>query len=230
MKPLSSLASQFRSIRTAVGLVLTVSLPILGAVLLLHWWRGIPIGHLTRDPATITGAPTYTGLLSNIGILLWSAAAALCLFSATLVARRRSEWLFAQFLYASGLFTLLVSIDDLFLLHDSFFPTHIGIPEKVIYGAYALLALVYLLRFGAVILETEYLLLGLALFLFGLSVALDVLPPFPFGDPYLLEDGAKFAGIVTWLVYFTRVSSQAIQRGRTDHRDPRGERYRAEPR
>ncbi len=43
---------------------------------------GIPIAYLTRDSAAAAEAPFYAGIYSNIGILFWCSAAAICLFSA----------------------------------------------------------------------------------------------------------------------------------------------------
>lgn len=210
MKGIGSLLSQWRAVRTAVGVMLTVSLALLGVVLLLHLWKGIPIGHLTRDPVHITKAPTYLGLLSYAGILLWSAAGAVCFFSATLLlAPPREDPSTRSFLYASGFFTLLLTLDDLFLLHETV------ATEPLVYGAYVLLGVVYLLTFRNDILATDYLLLTLALGLFALSIAFDVwgVPVGgPYLDPYLVEDGVKFAGIVTWLLYFARVSGRALDR------------------
>jgi hypothetical protein len=71
--------------------------------------------------------------------------------------------------------------------------------------------LAFLVGFRRVILEGDFLLLGLALGFFGLSVAVDV---FTDRELYLWEDGAKFVGIVTWLAYFVRVSARVLRRPR----------------
>jgi hypothetical protein len=215
MKTLRSLALDIRAVYPALVSILFISTFFLGAVLGLHWWKGIPVGDLTRDPAAITSYPFYTGFLSNIGILLWSATAALCLFSARLVTTRRTTSRWGWFLYVSGLLTLLVTWDDLFMLHEEVLPNYLGLPEHLVYGTYISLGLIYLISFRRVILETEYPLLGVALIFLGLSVTLDVYP-LPGLDPVLFEDGAKFIGIVSWLIYFTRVSGAALQSPRPE--------------
>jgi hypothetical protein len=78
-------------------------------------------------------------------------------------------------------------------------------------GGYLVLALLYLMRFWAVILNSEYLLLGLAVFFLGISAVGDVLP-IPVLGSYVVEDSAKFVGIVSWLAYFSRVSALALER------------------
>ena len=67
------------------------------------------------------------------------------------------------------------------------------------------------------ILSSEYLLLGLALAMLGTSVFLDALPIEDFGLRYFwkrleifLEDGFKFAGIATWLIYFVLYAAHKI--------------------
>jgi hypothetical protein len=208
----SSLAAQFHSILSSLGLILLVSFLFATAILLLHWGKGIPIGYLTRDPALVVNIPIYIGSFSIIGILLWFSAAALCLFSAPLVSHPKDNSL-QQFLLMSGLFTLLLVLDDLFLLHEEVFPKYVGIPERVVEASYGILMLLYLFKFRAVIFKTEFLLFGLALGLFGFSLGLDVLPQNIYFR-HLLEDGSKFAGIVTWLVYFARVSYSGIKSSR----------------
>jgi len=49
----------------------------------------------------------------------------------------------------------------------------------------------------------------MALFFFALSVIFDK-SSIPGIDPYLLEDGAKIAGIVSWMSYFFSVGTTAI--------------------
>jgi hypothetical protein len=206
---------QLRSIRPAISLILAVSAIFIGTVLILHLWKGVRIDQLTRDPASITGTRPYIGFLSNIGIFFWSATATVCFFGAALMTRQRDSLMLKRFLRASGLLTLFLGLDDAFLLHEDLLPQHVGIWEPLIYVGYAAFGLFYLVRFHAVILDTEYLLLMLALFLLGISVSLDVLLDrdiidLPSRIAFLVEDGAKFTGIVSWLVYSARVVNQHL--------------------
>jgi hypothetical protein len=204
-------ATRWGALLPTVAASLAVSGGVLLATLVIHWRRGVALGDLTRDPAAISGVPVYTGFLSNMGMLFWSSTVAVCFFTATFVARRAATRPTGRFLYASGLLTLLLLMDDLFQLHERVFPLSLGIPEPIVFLGYGSMTLVYLTRFRRVILDSEYLLLGLALGCFGLSVAVDVLTD---RELYLWEDGAKFVGIVTWLAYFARVSAQVLRRPR----------------
>lgn len=206
-----SWAARCRSILPTAGICLAVAGSFLMVILAIHWRKGVALGDLTRDPAAISGVPVYIGFLSNIGMLFWSATVAVCLFAATFVARSAADSPAGRFLYASGLLTLLLLFDDLFQLHERVFPLSLGVPEPIVFGGYLSVTLLYLVRFRRVILESDYLLLALALGFFGLSVAVDL---FTEKGLYLWEDGAKFMGIVTWLAYFARVSAQVLRRPR----------------
>ena len=204
-----SLSYRFRSSWRVISLILVISVVLLGAVLLLHYWKGIPIGNLTRDPITVVRAPPYTGFISQIGIFFWSASAAVCFLSAKVLSRLITVNLKIKcFLIVSGMLTLVLGIDDVFLLHEQFFP-YFGVPEKAVLGSYAGFVLFYLVKFYSIILKTEFSLLAMALIFFGLSIILDLLQPHSVYS-FLLEDGAKLVGIVSWLGYFFTTAASAI--------------------
>jgi len=78
---------------------LIVSLLVLSAVILFGEWQGISIGYLTRDIASIAKVPFYAGLLSQIGIFFWVAAATLCFFAARMISKKQLLRDFRSFLY-----------------------------------------------------------------------------------------------------------------------------------
>lgn len=204
-----TVALQIRSIAFTVALIcggaLTVIVPIILAVNL----TGIPASKLVDDPTYIMKAPFFVGFLSNMGVLLWAATTAILLFSAFLSIRtvHRSES--SGFLLCSGLLTGLLTLDDLFLLHEEVFPVYVGIDENVVHAAYLVCISMYLLYFRTMILRTDYLLLGMALGLFAVSMIVDF-RLFYLRYRILLEDAAKFIGIAFWLGYFVRVSASVL--------------------
>jgi hypothetical protein len=167
------------------------------------------VGKITRDPAQITRTHPFVGSLSNLGILGWCSPAAVCFFCSAAFWRDRKRRASASFLFFSGLLTTLLLLDDLFLFHEIVFPRYFHMPEKIVYVSYLAAVLVFLLAFRREILQTEYVVLVLAFGFFGLSILVDL-----FGahipDHLLLEDGCKFLGIVTWLIYFIRVCFQYL--------------------
>lgn len=217
MKSSTSLVVQLRANWPVIGSILVVSAALVGAVLLLYFWKRIPIGYLTRDVTAIGKLPFYTGFLSQISILLWAAAAAVCIFSVKALSTCLGNDRIKAFLFASALLTLVLGLDDAFQLHEEVFPHFVGVTEKLIVATYALLMLVYLIEFRSTILKTDYILFGMALGFLGLSAAIDMVDlrsinPFLFqtSAQTLYEDSAKLVGIMSWLAYFFRVGVTAV--------------------
>ncbi len=180
-----------------------------GCTAILHMSGTIPAEQLLKDPGVLNPGPWYLGAVSYFGIALWTAACAVTLFARTLLREDRDAEL-RRFLLASGLFSALLGIDDLFMLHDVVAPELLGLSEKAVIGVYGLLGLAYAIRFRGVILRTEVLLLASAIAFFGLSVAVDVLDV---DDARFLlaEDGAKLAGITLWFSYLASSAALAIR-------------------
>lgn len=200
MLSISNISNQ---IKNNVQILVTIYILLFGllvtiAVVAEHY--KIPIGWFTRDPTVILKGPPYVGFISNIGMLVWSFTAAICVFSA-ITSHKNNQLEVAKYLLCSGLLTLLLLIDDMFMLHDSFFPNFLKIPEKLVYLTYAILVLGYLIRFRKEIIKNEYVILFIAFFFFGFSVLSDMFLPQQ-GMEFLFEDGLKIFGIVTWFIFF----------------------------
>jgi len=191
-------------------------LSLLGGIRIMSAYTDISIRQLTQDPTTVLEAPFYIGFVSNIGVLLWAAAAAICLFIPIFLPRFVSyPWRF--FLLASGLLTGLLLFDDFFLLHDEILPLYFGISGKVYGIGYVLLIVLYLFRFQPLIRRSKYGLLLIALGFFAFSATVDVLHSLVDNELdksqlLLLEDGAKLMGITHWLAYFASVARTVCAR------------------
>lgn len=195
--------------KTLFPFILKIYIPaflVILLIVLIRVFYDVPFHTMTLDPvqvmAGLKGNP-FCGCLSNFGVLLWCSAAAVCLFSAASLKAdgKREE---ACFLIFSGAITLILMIDDLFLFHEIVFPRILGIPGELLFCAYFLIIAFYLYRFHHVILQTDYILLGIAFAFLGVSFAVDLLP-FRIRGQFLVEDGSKFLGIVSWTGYFLRV-------------------------
>ena len=169
----------------------------------------IPLALFTRDPAAVADIHPFTGIASNLGVLLWASTAAICLFSWVSLRRNSVDKNSATFLFYAGLMTIILTFDDLFLLHENIFPDYLGISQKIVLIIYLGLLLVGLVKFRKDIMKTEYLILLIALAFFGLSIFTDVFDhqiKALIGDwHYLFEDGFKLLGIVGWFGYFLRI-------------------------
>lgn len=183
-------------------LLLVAFLAVLGWFITDH--HETPFINLLRDPNVIADLPWYSSGLEfagfiflAIGVGVTSLAASLCKGQARLV------------LSLVALFTLVLLLDDIFMLHENSW--QVGLSEKKIYASYAVFALfimVFKVRFLS---KTPVFILGLSFSFMGLSLVIDI-----FEDISSLivgaEDLAELAGFAFWTTYWSTVSRQSIQR------------------
>jgi hypothetical protein len=163
---------------------------------------------VSRDPVqTLNGQP-YIGILSNIGIILWCATAAILIYSSKILTLQKGPAKETSFLFFGGLLTILLLADDLFLIHDVIFPEYLKIDEKLFYLIYGASVIALFAYYYKVMLKTDYILFILAFCSFGSSALTDIIDALGFdvSQLYLFEDGLKFLGIIAWFAYFTRTS------------------------
>ena len=111
--------------------------------------------------------------------------------------------------------TAILTIDDLFMRHESLLKVYCGLEEIHSYLAYIVFFLAGGVVFRKQILRTDYWLLIAVFGFWGISLVIDVtqheIEHFIKGSyRILLEDGAKFLGLVTWAGYFFRVCYQRL--------------------
>jgi len=217
-----NLQRQIRPVALLVVIVFTPAVMALGLLVAVNQATGIKVSVFTRDPIQVLDGQAYVGVYSNVGILIWAAAAVSCFFAAAVLHRCGGERSWRKFLTASGIVTSILLIDDLFLMHELVLPEHVGIPEALIVPAYGLMLLAYLWTFRRNILATDFLILVLALGLFGFSAGIDVvaLATDEFHGVHLLEDGFKFLGIVAWTTYLVNTSLNLATEVRTANAVP----------
>lgn len=199
-------ARRTRDLAPVIATVLAAAGVVLGGVLLAVAVAPLEVPDLTQDPIAVLERRAYApyiGILSNLGILLWSATATLCLFTAMGIEAKAEGPRRAFFLAAGGL-TLLWLLDDLLMIHEA-------TDQGFVYAVYTLAAGLFLLRHIREILAGETILLALALAGFALSVGIDGnLVPTPEAAHYFLEDGLKFTGLCFWFAFFGRACRKAV--------------------
>jgi hypothetical protein len=202
---LQNIRNQILKIWITIGVSIFISLGGAGFTVLVATLTDNPIWKLAKDPAEVIGFSPYIGMLSNWGVVLWMGAAAICLFSAVLLKRQKASSSTFTFIAVSGVFSLLLGMDDLFLLHDRLFPKLFDIRENYFYFLYLFAFLVYLGFFIRQIIKYEYLLFGAALLFFLMSRRVFV--TLPFFDQFMTTgDMLKYFGIVFWLAFFYRTA------------------------
>jgi len=181
------------------------------------------VGDFTRDPATIALHPPYFGAVSNIGILLWSASAAVCFLSGILLKIMQPERPdLHSFFSIFAVLNMVLCLDDTFLLHEAILPNRlplVSIPEPAIVTAYGLGLLGAIVSFRKLLLKNQPLLFGLTLLLFSVSVGFDQLLPDQLlseDTVFLIEDGSKLLAVFLWLAYFIRASIYFVTQPRIE--------------
>lgn len=170
----------------------------------------VDVRQLVMDVASIAGIHPLSGMLSDLGILLWCASATVCLFARFVLGRQATPES-ARFLLASALLSLYLTFDDLFQIHERLAPDYLGVPEEAVLVLLALSLLSFLVAFRRLILRHGYLFLILALGFFALSEAVDMSHIASRGAPLLAEEGCKWLGIASWCSYQVQTARQLLQ-------------------
>ena len=202
--------SQFRIITPVVLIAYLVTFLSLIAVIIISTSKNIALDTLTKDPTETMNAPFYIGAFSNIGIIIWSGAAVLCFFTAMQIKEVTAFREDYFFLIASAFITLMLTTDDLFLIHEEVFPKYFHVPENAVILTYINIFIIYLILFRNKILSTEFIILALAFTFIGLAKMSDLIP-LPLKKDTFLEDAIKLFGIVSWFIYFFRFCRQLLQ-------------------
>lgn len=188
---------------------------ILFAILMINRIYQVPFYKLTSDPDAIAGINPLSGVLSNLGIVLWCAATSSCALAAAIVRSKGAKKLYLFLLY-SFLLSAFLMFDDLFQFHEDLSGL-IGLNQKVIYVLLGTAVITYLIYFRKILLQTNIIPFLIGLTFLGLSILADTVVYKVFGSQlgdwlYFIEDGAKWIGVVFWCYYFLSTSYQLIMK------------------
>lgn len=197
-------------------LLLAAALLVLLAVVVARLAFDVRIATVTRDLSVMANLHPMAGSLSNLGVLLWCASSAVCFFGRmTLPRGMESE---RRFLFWSGVLSAYFTLDDLFQIHEYFIPVVLGIWEKAAYLLIAGSVFAYVYFFRRMLLSTYVFPLVCALGLLAFSAGFDaaLAPLFNLNSEWfvLVEDGAKWLGIVFWCAYFVGTAQAMVTEAR----------------
>jgi len=180
---------------------------VYAASLSLSSLAGIKGQLVLRDLAQTCSTPAGVGLLSNLGYLLWLAAAAVALFTAY-SGQPGIRGKHKELLACGGWFSFVLCIDDMFLLHDRY------IGQTFLYFLYVVFAALIATRYRKQLMGSKGELFLLAVALLGASIGIDQFQldlPFKYETVQLVEEGAKFLGITTWVLYWWQASALSLK-------------------
>lgn len=212
-----------RAFRVAVWTLPTVFLPTALLVAGATWLTlrtGRPAFLLFRDPAAIAHISPLAGVFSSIGVLMWTATAAVALLVAVVSWKLDPSGASWRFFAAAGTLTAALLLDDFFMVHE-YAEEYLHIPQPAFYFGYLAALIAYLVAFRRQIADSDVALLLIAAGFLGLSAATDViserLDP---GDTIrwriAVEDGSKFLGILGWCAYHVRTATLHVLQSRRE--------------
>jgi hypothetical protein len=210
-RPPGSLPPSLLTAKATIALAAAVAAAVLVSTIVLVAVGQHSFGYFRNDPAQTLGEFPLIGLMSQVGVLLAWAAAAICVFAGTFVARA-CGWGAAGPLLAFGGLVGYLAFDDLFLLHEDLLPGWLGISEELAQAGYAIAGVIFLWAFRDFLRRNEWQLLALALVVLGFSFAVDFDTGGAFGLPYrgLVEDSAKLFGLAFLAAYLVRLSARML--------------------
>jgi len=195
-------------------LFLAAPMLVLLAAVLMSRMAAIPFHLFVRDPASIAGHHPLMGVLSNLGNLLWCTCAAVCAFGSQLLAREQGVTEGVRHLRGAALLTLILLLDDFFMVHDYLSDFYFGIKEPVIVALICAAAVCYLWRFREAIFASEWGWLLFALACLVGSVLIDLVKDLGLAEagPWLThaEEPLKFLGIAAWCGYHYRLTTSLL--------------------
>lgn len=222
-KPLRDQVDFLRRVFWIAGIPVFVLLFVIGV---LAWvTTEFTVQGFTRDIATLGDLPFYAGSVSTLGLILWGATAGMCVLTyAVLRSHHRSR--LVQFIGWGGALTVVLLIDDAYLLHEHVFPRYLGVDGSILFGTYAVAGVAYLASYRRVFFRTNYSLFLLGVLAFAVSVVADYSLELFFretGFLMMMEDGSKLVGVVAWTAYFADTCRIALK-DRLDRKNDRSAR------
>jgi hypothetical protein len=161
----------------------------------------VNVDQLFLDRTYVANVPWYTGMLSDLGVLVWTAAVVAALGGAW-VASQTGRPSAARFLVAGATATAVLLVDDLLRLHSSVLP-QTGMSKLTAQLLIVAPAAIWLTAYIDDIKRTRWLVLAAGLAGLGASLAIDTVIHGTSDVAILAEDGAKLLGILAWAQYLT---------------------------
>jgi hypothetical protein len=182
--------------------VLTVTITVfVGALLLVAQLvadaRHVEMALLTRDVAASADLKWYAGFFSNLGLMVWGGAVALGAFGWWALHRHPEKRALAAALGSYAALSAFLGLDDMAQLHEEVVPGHLGLSERYVFAAEALMFLAFLVLNRRQLLRHVPVVLPAALAGFGLSLGVDLVDQVWLA-PAIVEDGSKLVAICLW--------------------------------
>ena len=207
----SNLLKQVFSKRRILAWLIFAAVPALlfyGISIEILTSSGLSVRQIIRDPAQNLNHSSFMGFVSSIGSWVWLSAGIVCLFSAS-VGGRTTDKKHMELLVLMGIVSVILAVDDFFLLHDRY------LPQKAVFLFYAVYTITLLIRYFRTIMEIDGWTFLMAGGLLAASIFTDTSQrkiPLEYMQVQVIEDGFKFVGAVTWFYFNYQLAAYRLTR------------------
>jgi hypothetical protein len=216
---LKDLWRQFIKLVPVLLLVYIPAVVLLVILYILYRSGTIPFGIIFSDPTEYLEYNRLNGLVLYLGVFLLISSAAVCIFNYFVLRSRGHAGSEGRFLLFFGLFSVLLAVDDLFMVHEAVgdvVATAAAVTddlgEAITFAVYILVFAFFTLKYRKVIYRTEYFLFIVSIVFFVLSISLDLLPlSLPDNPLFKGEEIFKFFAYITWFVYAARTALKMVK-------------------
>ena len=193
-----------------ISFIAGTSVLAIAAVVALFMRLDLKWGVVFDDPASHFGLPAFAGAFSYLGIMALIATAAVCLFAFGLRGMINDHA--AGTLGLVGFLSVLLSLDDLFLLHEGVLRHTFGINELFVFGVYGAIGLTILFRLGPDVAGRRYAGLWMAILLLAAMTVADKAEKTVGTTAWLLlfEETAKLCGFALWAAFWIAFARTAL--------------------
>lgn len=171
--------------------------------------NGFEVMEVLRDPAQLNKNSSFLGFLSNIGVWLWVSSVAISYFT---LLQSQSKFRDNTLLFSVGTLSLVLAIDDFFMIHDRF------IEQNLCYITYALVDIAILVKHFDKVMRINGFCYVLASALLALSIGTDLIQrSIPYPVVQIFEEGFKFTGAAVWLYFIFQTASNRLNANNAHH-------------
>ncbi len=196
------------------ALVLAAALTLLALFLALAVLTGMKPWQLFADATSVANVNPLSSAISSLGIMSWTAAAAVTLLAGA-VALANHERAESRFLLLFGAWSLLLAVDDQFLLHEWYVPMLPFGGQSLYVVGYGIVFIGFVVTQWPMLQRHSPLLFAAAVIFLAGSVCFDTAADaFGFKPVWAgpTEDSLKFIGVALWLGYAVVVSWRSLRR------------------
>lgn len=182
----------------------SIFLAVLATVLLymVAQSRGMDFAEIAGDAVTVLNGRTLTGVYSNLGITMLGVSSVLYFASWYNLKLHNPDFIGTKLALGFGIISMMLYLDDFFMIHEKIMRDFFGIPEEFMMGLYFVSVLILIFLYYKRIRTYGLVYILLSFGFLGLSAVADVAYKyikFPFNE--VIEDGSKFIGICLWLTF-----------------------------